>query len=162
MREITLTNGGVTRVDDEDFESLAGQEWRAHWRYQGGVRVGVSGVVSGSSRGGLVLLHRLIAGAIDGQVVDHIDGDPTNNTRANLRLCSHAENMRNRAPNFNSKSGRKGVYVAHEAGKATKYRARIQIEGRRVNLGRFNSPEDAAQAYARAAKKYHGEFARTA
>lgn len=121
----------------------------------------MAAIVSGSARRrSVVLLHRLLTNAPAGKVVDHIDGDPTNNTRANLRVCSHAENMRNRAMNFRSAVGRKGVYRAAEAGKATKFRARIQVGNRRINLGRFESAEAAAAAYNEAAKRYHGEFAR--
>jgi hypothetical protein len=161
MQVIPLTTGGETRIDECDLGVVAGYRWRAQWRYRNGQRVGVSSVVAGSAtKGTLILLHRVIARAPDGSMVDHVDGDPCNNTRGNLRLCTHAENMRNRAPNYASETGRKGVYVARETGKKTRFRARIQIGGRRINLGRFDSPEAAAAAYAAAAKKHHGEFAR--
>ena len=55
-------------------------------------------------------MHRLILGLTDPAVhTDHINGDGLDNHRANLRVCSHAENMRNSRKRVNNKSGFKGV-----------------------------------------------------
>ncbi|WP_086480762.1 AP2/ERF family transcription factor [Oceanospirillum sanctuarii] len=101
------------------------------------------------------LAHRLaflyMMGEMPSECVDHIDGNPSNNTWSNLRLASHAQNMRNRK----AVSGYKGV-SAHRGN----FRAVITAKGVRYNLGSFLTADLAAQAYDRAAIKLHGSFAR--
>lgn len=65
--------------------------------------------VASPRRGVQIYMHRLIAGAQPGQEVDHIDRDTTNNTRGNLRIVTHAENMRNRRPNALRSRARRGT-----------------------------------------------------
>lgn len=105
-----------------------------------------------------VLLHRFLLGAPEGAQVDHINGDGLDNRRANLRLASHAENLRNRRLNANSASGLKGVYWHKSSGR---WAAQIQANGQRKRLGFFDTPEAAHAAYCAAAQIHHGEFART-
>jgi hypothetical protein len=92
MKEIPLTQGKVALVDDEDFESIANHKWCAHQRgntfYAERSRFG--------NRGGTILMHREILSTSDTALeIDHIDGNGLNNTRANLRVVTHAENMKN-------------------------------------------------------------------
>lgn len=97
MREILLTNGGTAKVDDADYERVAGVNWYRHSQ----------GYATTTIRRRTVSMHRLILNAKRGEEVDHIDRDPSNNQRANLRIVSHAENMRNRGKNkLQSKAGR--------------------------------------------------------
>jgi hypothetical protein len=105
-----------------------------------------------------ILLHRVLLCAQTGEIVDHRDGNPLNNTRGNLRRCTHAQNMRNRKLNKNSSTGFKGVYV--DGGKSRKFRAEIKCDGQRIRLGAFDHAADAALMYRLAAIHYHGEFAR--
>ena len=89
--------------------------------------------------------------------IDHVDGDGLNNRLANLRKATHAENMRNRRLNINSKSGVTGVSFN---GKKNKWSAYIQIEGKTVHLGRFKEKEHAISARRFAEKELFGEFSR--
>jgi len=105
-------------------------------------------------------LHRVIAGAIKGQIVDHANGNTLDNRRCNLRICSHAENMRNRKMHKNNSCGLKGVYFDKSVGNRMFWRAQIRHGGKKIYLGRFQDAETAHSAYLMAAKKLHGDFAR--
>lgn len=88
--------------------------------------------------------------------VDHINGNRSDNRIINLRLATNSENLRNRLKPRNNTSGYKGVsYIK----RYDIYQATIRVEGKNKFLGRFASPEAAADAYQRAALKHHGEFA---
>lgn len=88
--------------------------------------------------------------------VDHIDQNPSNNCITNLRLATRSNNMNNTSKRSDNKSGIKGVTWNKQI---NKWRAQIRINGKYKYLGYFTNIDDAAAAYATAAKKYHGEFA---
>ena len=75
-----------------------------------------------------------------------------------MRLATHAENNRNRGRQNNNTSGYRGVYWSKGA---EKWQVGIKVNGKVIHLGLFLDPEAAARAYDDAARKYHGEFART-
>jgi hypothetical protein len=104
-----------------------------------------------------VRLHRFIMQAPKGTDVDHIDGDGLNNTRQNLRVCTHAQNQRNRRVNSNSSLGLKGVYFDK---RRKRFRAVIHLNGKRHHVGWYMTKAAAALAYDVAARKMHGDFAR--
>ena len=106
---------------------------------------------------GKKLLHRLILIPDKAAQVDHIDMNPANNRRSNLRECSHNENLWNSGARKCSTSGLKGAFYERTT---YKWRARISANGKRVSLGYFDTPEEAHEAYCLAAKEMHGEFAR--
>ncbi len=91
-------------------------------------------------------------------IVDHIDCNRLNNTRANLRLCTPQQSVANIAK-YRGQSRFKGVHWHKGAGK---WMSQIKVAGRHVYLGLFENEEIAAAAYERAAKSVHGEFARAA
>ena len=88
--------------------------------------------------------------------IDHINGIRDDNRWRNLRAASNAENNRNRGAQSNNGTGLRGV---SRWGK--RWQARISVDGRQVRVGAFDTPEEAAAAYAAAARRLHGEFART-
>lgn len=108
-------------------------------------------------RGGKnVYMHRLILSAPNGVRVDHKDGNGLHNTRENLRIATHQQNLQNRVgPQSNNVSGVLGVCWDKAR---RRWRSYIQVEGKLVNLGRFDSIEEATVARIDAARKYYGEF----
>ena len=94
-----------------------------------------------------------------GLEVDHINGDPLDNRICNLRLASHRENMANqRAQSKKKYSALKGVTYCKREGR---WSAVLTSNGKRVWLGRHDTPEQAHEAYTAAAEKYFGEFAKS-
>ena len=71
-------------------------------------------------KGKYIILSRLLMNPIEDEVVDHINGDRLDNRKENLRVCTQAENLRNRKMNKNNSAGFKGV-----ARSGSKWRARI-------------------------------------
>lgn len=105
--------------------------------------------------------HRLawlyMTGDWPAKFVDHIDGDRANNKWSNLRLARPDQNAANSRRSKNNVSGAKGV-SPYRGG----FRARIMIRGESIYLGDYNTVEEAAAAYAGAAKVGFGDFARVA
>lgn len=89
--------------------------------------------------------------------IDHKDGNRNNNRRDNLRSCDNRLNQGNARIRADNTSGFKGVGFYKPTGK---WRARIRDHGVRRSLGYFDTKEEAADAYAAAAKEIFGEFAR--
>lgn len=150
--QIALINNETTIVSPEDAD-LAKFRW---YRTGGGKYVK-------SHQCTPALMHRVVIervlgrSLVEGEYVDHINGDVSNNTRDNLRVASKRQNGRNRKVNGNSKSGYKGVsfYARSKA-----WRACITLNGKGKTLGYYATPEDAARAYDLAALEHFGEFAR--
>lgn len=89
--------------------------------------------------------------------VDHENLIRDDNRWKNLRPADEFLNKRNTPAYKNNKSGLKGASW-HVCSRA--WRARIRVAGKEVNLGLFDTPEEANVAYYEAAKKHFGEFAR--
>ena len=103
-----------------------------------------------------VKLHRLLMGNPKG-VVDHINGNPSDCRKNNLRITTQHNNSMNSRLSKNSTTGYKGVCLDKNTGK---YMAHIHPDGKMKFLGYYNSPIEAALAYDRAAAFYFGEYAR--
>ena len=88
---------------------------------------------------------------------DHIDRNPLNNRRSNLRPATIGENAYNRSKYKNNVSGIAGVNWSTRSGK---WVAQIQVNGKKKGLGYFNIKEDAIKTRLEAEAKYFGcEFA---
>jgi hypothetical protein len=155
MREIQLTQGLFSLVDDDDYQKLSSYNWSANClggRYYAVARLpGKKGVT--------VLLHRFLLSADSGAYIDHINGDTLDNRRSNLRACTNSQNSRNsrKLATKKTSSKYKGVCLPK---RSKKWLAYITVDRRRINLGSFTTEVEAAKAYNEAAVKLFGEFAR--
>jgi hypothetical protein len=107
-----------------------------------------------------LLVHRLIAIAFipnpeSKEMVDHIDGNPINNSLENLRWATACENQHNRKISSNNTSSVKGVYW-HKQNQ--KWCARINVDGKQMHIGYFETIEDSSRARQSKASELFGAF----
>jgi hypothetical protein len=151
--EIILTRGMVALVDDADQEMLAMYSWRAIKGIGRWYAMAWTPQVAWSRRA--LTMHRLVLGepAAD---VDHVNGDGLDNRRSNLRIATDSQNGANRVAQGGGTSIYKGV--CRRSGE-TRWRATVQVLGRKVNAGSHATEEEAARAYDALARQHFGPFA---
>jgi len=104
-----------------------------------------------------VKLHRLILGLVhnDGKIVDHINRNKSNNEDSNLRIVTTQENSQNRNSSKNSKSGTIGVFYRQRDNKIPRWVASINIDGKTVQIGQYETKEEAMFARKEAELKHY-------
>lgn len=152
--------GKFLLVDDEDFEYL--NQWK--WLLTN------SGYASRAKSTGIrqpdkltykyktLYMHREIMGNPEKLEVDHINRDKLDNRRSNLRVVTRKQNGRNTSTNY-GRSIYRGVSFDDRMGRK-KWHAAITVDGIHKSLKYFLTEFEAAQAYNKAAREYHGKFAR--
>jgi hypothetical protein len=154
--EIQLGNGIAAIIDTGDFGFLNQWKWGVS-KSEHKLYARRSYMVNGVSKN--ILMHRLILEHHDiniaGLVVDHIDGNTLNNRLSNLRPATNTENCRNSKGHSNRSSKYKCVFPNGKDG----WMSYIMVNRKRIYLGTYGTPEEAALAYNKAAINYFGEFA---
>lgn len=154
MAEIALHGkrgrGKVALVDDADLPALQG--YRFYLSSHGYPRTFIP---RPGAPGATVNLHQLLRDSSGGLYRDHINGNPLDNRRSNLRPCTQEENNRNRPHHRNSRTRLKGVTPFGK-----RWRAQIHVGKQQHYLGCYAHPMLAAIAYNAAACVLHGSFAR--
>lgn len=146
MKKILLTKGKYALVDNEDFSYLNQFKWI----------VTNNGYAVLSKYKKLTYMHRVIMLPLDEKVVDHINHNPLDNQRKNLRICSRKENLRNQNIQKRSSSGYKGVSWNKKRKKWTVF---IMVDKINKFKGYYKTKEEAARVYNINAIKYFGKFA---
>ena len=149
MPTILSTTGILLMVDDCDYEWISKYTWHVCGGYARR-NAKINGVAQ------KVYMHREIMETPKGKEVDHIDGNPFNNQRINLRNCSHAENLHNQRK---TKHPRTSLYKGVSATLTKKWEVYISINGAQQRLGTFETEILAAIAYNSKAQELFGEFA---
>lgn len=137
--------------DKDDYEKIKDFYWRVHSHKYVSTRMFNYDVGKKTQ----VQLHRFIMNPLPNQEVNHINHDPFDNRKSNLRIVSTSQNQMNTIISVRNTSGVKGVNWDITS---NKWRARICIDGKRISLGCFDSIELASKAREEAEKKYYGEY----
>lgn len=145
MKEIQLQHGNKTLIDDEDYDRVSAHHWRIHNK-----RNYVTSVFNIKGKKKAIFLHRFIMNPPEGMFIDHINRDPLDNRRSNLRVVTHQQNMRNKGVYKNNKSGCRGIYHRPSTGK---YETQISHKGKNIHIGTFQDIDSAICAYNEAHKK---------
>lgn len=148
---ITLTQGQTTLVDAADWDAVKDLRW-----YASRVRTLFYPQAHVSGRKSPVRMHQFIFPATHPLMIDHVNGDGTDNRRRNLRVVTHTQNQQNMRPQRGT-SSYKGVCWNSYSGK---WQAYINASKRTQYLGRFTDEREAARAYDRAARALFGDHAR--
>lgn len=145
---ITTSKKQTIIVDFSDYNILSKFSWS----------ISKTGYAVANVHGKTTKMHRYILGITsDKTIIDHINGNPLDNRRANLRICNCiADNARNCKVRKNNTSGVTGVQKIKKTGK---FRVRITVNRKEIRLGNYDKFEDAVKARIEAEKKYFGEYA---
>lgn len=139
---------GVETLVDSDVADWLGHVWltaRTNGHY-----------VSFTRNGKVIYLHRYVMDASDGQVVDHINGNTLDNRRENLRVCSHADNIRHRTSiNKNNSSGKRGVFFHN---RRKHWCATIKHNRKTTHIGSFKTFDEAKLARERVESEMWANF----
>lgn len=153
MKEIKLSAGMVALVDDSDYEWLM----QFKWTYAKGYAAYGMSYRNGTKA--FIYMHKLITQIGSSFIVDHINMNPLDNRRENLRVATKAQNGWNCNAPKDNKTGYKGV-VKRDLLSGAKWIAQIRCNGKAYYLGLHDTPEAAAKAYDAKALELHGDYAR--
>jgi HNH endonuclease len=140
IRFIPLTQGKHVIVDAADYE------WLMQWNWHVLAGAGNRDYAARGEDNETILMHRVIVGG-EHEAIDHVDGNPLNNRRSNLRGCTTAENQWNTKLFSTNTSGHRGV----------SWNKRKKKWSVSISIGMFSSISEAAAAYERACYLLRGK-----
>lgn len=175
MKEIKLSKGYTTLIDDEDYELVSKSSWFAKIANKYRNTLYAARTISNSTQrefystligspilGTQLTLHRLILKCGPNDMVDHIDGNGLNNQKSNLRVCTVQQNAQNRKRRTDNVAGYKGVLRnKHILPGSRCWQAKITDPKtkKQITVGNYYTKEDAAIAYNEMAIKLFGDYA---
>ena len=114
----------IALIDIDDIEKISKYSWAIH----------CNKYIRNTEK---IFIHRLIMDCPKDKVVDHINHNPLDNRKSNLRICTIFGNNQN---NINTKTGKSGVSYSKIM---NKWHARIKIENKNIHLGYFDNIDEA-------------------
>jgi len=157
MASIVLHDGTECFIDEEDLELVSQFKWYNPAGYARTTYHRKGSSKTDKNRNVNVYLHRLVMGALDGEMIDHIDRNPMNNRKSNLRKVSHSVNMANSVKQKGANPTSSYVGVQKCRGTHNTYYARVAGEV----IGYYKGEKAAAQARDLAMIKHYGTTALT-
>jgi hypothetical protein len=155
MKEISLTKGQITIVDDSDFDFL--NQWKWFAIFDGSNYYAARTDWDNYPKSKTIRMHRVLLGITDSKDQgDHKDHNTLNNQRNNLRKCTPKQNGTNKSKRKAASSKFKGVSW-HK--RINKWHSQIAAGGKKLSLGYSDDEKTAAIRYNEAALRLHGEFA---
>jgi hypothetical protein len=146
---VELSQGLEATIDTCDIEIIAKHRWHVSRNIDGHQH-------ARSNTGGR--MHRLLTRAPDGLVVDHINHDPLDNRRANLRVVTQQHNTQNRkGANRNNHIGVRGVGTWKSSDGRLRYQARVYVDGK-CHVRRFPYTDEGLQQAIREASRMRAEL----
>lgn len=154
MKEIKIVKSEeMVLVDDEDYERALLHDWRissGKFSFTVSTYILVGEVRTYPSMASFIM-------KTSGILYDHIDRNPLNNQKYNLRVCTHAQNSYNTEKSIgNHTSQYKGVSWKTQS---RRWCAQITYNKKKMHLGLFKDEREAARCYNKAAKELFKEFA---
>lgn len=144
-------------IDLDDLEKVKSYHWTLLVSKKYGYGDGKIKQYYASCVKNKILLHRFVMKAPKDKVVDHADQNTFNTRKSNLRLCNMSQNTHNAKIQSNNTSGYPGVFY-NEHLVTPKWCAHIKVNYRNLNLGSYDTLEEALDARRKAELKYFGEF----
>lgn len=149
-------------IDDDDFDRVSKLTWSFASKKSRLFQVGPYFRYSKAGKNGnkpySISMHRFIIGAKPGQIVDHINGNPLDNRKSNLRAVDWFGNARN-ITTINKSGGIRGITVRRKYNRIY-YEVVIRFDGKQKSIGTFKNEMIAEYELMKACEKYHGEFSR--
>jgi hypothetical protein len=144
---IKTQNGDVILADADEYPRLSKYSWCLSKTGYAVANIGYK----------VTKMHRYILAEQmqPGLVVDHMNGNPLDNRKINLRICTQAENAKNLCVKKTNKLGVKGVRLT----KYGRYNARIVVDRQEIHLGNCLTVEEAVSIRIAAEEKHYGKFA---
>lgn len=141
------TKGMFTIIDTEDYTKIKQFCWFLKESY-------AKANSKGSVKAHNILIHRIIMSCPSGLVVDHINGDTLDNRKSNLRVCTIAQNTRNKSRESSSMSGLLGVYFIKRKG----WCAKLTVLGKSYFKGYYKTKSEALTERKKLEIKYFEEY----
>lgn len=152
---VRLGNGGIAIIDKNDIALVEKYNWFSH--KEGNNTYAYANILLKNGKRTCIKMHRILLGLKNiKSIADHKNKNGLDNRRENLRVCTKSQNAQNKRKLPNRSSKYKGVCFDKSRNVWISY---IRKDYKMINLGRFNSEEDAARSYDAKAKDLFGEYA---
>ena len=138
----------IVLLDDEDYDKVVKEKYSLSVTWDKTIKNFYVAFTAKPKNSSSRLLHRYLLNPPKELTVDHINRNPLDNRRCNLRICTQFENNQNQSSN---KSGKVGVSFNK---KQNKYVAYIKVKRKHITLGEFKNFDDAVKCRLEAEEKY--------